>query len=346
VRVRHSALSGGFIALAVLLVTLPARAITVYLAPIVYQDECPDTPNAKQPASTLLNELGTKAFGDSVSFRQTGGAFPAPRSFLEAARLSEAQECHYLLYGYIKKNDYAYYAELKLLSRENKELTATFVSGDDAGHYERLVGDLATKVFNYFRDELGLASKADEPAPRRNSLLIIPAAGYWLSAGSEQARTLSGLGSVTAGLRLIPLYPGFTMGSKVYYLSFGLDLEYAIGMSAPNYENAFLHVGRVRLPVEVNCELSDRSTIAAGLGLLFELDMLVQARKYAATYVGTTAAPGATISLSYIYMISPGASIALGLVADLVAYNPLFVSLSPRIFAVFPLGTPIKEVRK
>jgi hypothetical protein len=281
-----------------------------------------------------------------VSFRQTGGTFPAPRSFLEAARLSEAQDCHYLLYGYVKKNDFAYYAELKLLSRENKELTATFVSGDDAAHYERLVGDLATKVFNYFRDELGLPLKTDEIAPRRNSLLIIPAAGYWLPVGSEQARALSGLGSVTAGLRLIPLYPGFTSGSKVYYLSFGLDLEYAIGMSAPDYENAILHVGRVRLPVEVNCELSDRSTISAGLGLLFELDMLVQARKYADTFVGTTAAPGASISLSYTYMITPSASIALGFVADFAAYDPPFISLSPRIFAVFPLGAPIKEVRK
>ena len=103
---------------------------------------------------------------------------------------------------------------------------------------------------------------------------------------------MSGLGSLTAGLRLIPLYPGFTIGSKVYYFSFGLDLEYAIGMSVPNYENAFLHVGRVRLPFEVNCELSDSSTISVSLGLLFELDMLVQARKYSGTFVGTTAAPG------------------------------------------------------
>ena len=157
---------------------------------------------------------------------------------------------------------------------------------------------------------------------------------------------MSGLALVTAGLRLVPLYPGFTSGSKIYYISFGIDIEYAIGMSAPDYENAFLHVGRVRVPFEVSCELSDRSTISAGLGPLFELDILVQARKYSGTFVGTTAAPGVSLSLSYSYMISPGASIACGLFADFAAYDPLFVSLSPRVFAVFPLGTPFKEAGK
>ena len=120
-----------------------------------------------------------------AGFRPTGGVFPARCSSPgSCSPVSEAQDCHYLLYGYVKKSDYAYYAELKLLSRDNKELSATFVSGDDAEHYERLVGDSATKVFNYFRDELGLASKASTNST--GELLLIPAAGYW-SSGRQRA---------------------------------------------------------------------------------------------------------------------------------------------------------------
>ena len=79
-RIRCRSIIGGCVALALLQVALPARAITVYLAPIVYQDDSsPDTPNTRT-ASTLLIELGTKAFGDRVSFSLTGEAFPAPRS--------------------------------------------------------------------------------------------------------------------------------------------------------------------------------------------------------------------------------------------------------------------------
>jgi hypothetical protein len=335
------------LALALLLAALPARAISVYVAPIVYQDgQDPESRNTEQPAAELLKALDGKASGDLLGFSRTSGELPAPRSFLEAMKLCESRDLSYLLYGYIKKSDYAYYAELKLLSRENKELAVTFVSGDDAGHYDRLIEDLAAKIFAYFRDELGLADKAEKAAPRRNAFSVSPALGYWAPGGSEEAKAITGLGSVTAGLRLVPLYPGFVRGSRRYYLSFGLDLEYALGMSAPGYESSFLHIGRARLPIELNCEVSDRSTISVGFAPLFEMDVLAQSRKYSNADVMATATPGASLSLSYMYEINPSFSIALELVADMAAYTTRFLSLSPRVFARFPLGTPLKEAQQ
>ena len=128
----------------------------------------------------LFQKLASAELNESVSLHKVDGGESPPESYLDAARLSESQGYANLLYGYIKRTSYSYYAEVKLLTRENKDITATFIGGDDDMHYQRLVDDLAAKIVTYIRDDLGMAPLQPRKVPVRNILTIPVYVGYWV----------------------------------------------------------------------------------------------------------------------------------------------------------------------
>lgn len=322
------------LAAALAAVVCPVHGLDVVLAPLAVQDEGAtqsERPGPLRPEVDLLRALEPLQVGDRPLVRRMNPASDsAPRSLLEAARLCEAHGYPQLLYGWLRRTEYALHAEVKLFDREAGEVVAVFFASDDQRHYERLVADVASKITAWFADEMGVAPR---PAAERerNAVRLPWALGAWTALASDWARVTSGLAAVTVGARLVPVTPSFTAGARRGEIAIGLDLEYALGMNEPDYESFFLHMVRVRLTIQVDLEVARRHSLGVGLGPLLAIDTMAQDRLYDRFLVDTAAAAGASFILFYRYALSDRAALGFANVLDVAAYADPLVIYSPRL---------------
>jgi hypothetical protein len=319
--------------------------IDVYLARIPIIDETGNpSPGAEKPYEDLLQAISAALTGDAVKINGVEDS-PAssPLSFLDAARLCQNNEYPYLLYGYLKKSEYSYSAEVKLLERGKNELSAVFFAGDDRDHYERLLADIAAKIKSFFYADAGLAVTEKEKAAEKGLLNLQASLGYWAPLANEWSGMLSGLASAACGVRFIPVRPLFGSGSRSGYVALGSDLEYAIGMNDPSYESYVFNTLKVRLPVEAILDMGGGHSFGFGIGLLFQFDLLFQTRNYTDPYMGITAGVGASFSASYRFRLSDFLALGLSTLLDITGYDPALVVFSPRIFLDFALWNLAKE---
>ncbi len=328
------------IALLFLLSAGGVGAMDIYLAPIVYQDD-EDTAGAelKHPARDMHNRLFSTPIADGVVIHDADvPEGSSPRTFLEAARLCESQGYPYLLYGFVKRTGYSYYAELKLIERARKDLVISFISGDDESHYERLLDDLAAKVTSYVRNDLGMGPPRPEDRPATNIVMLPLSLGYWTPMGGDWSKAMTGLVTADASVRFIPTRPLFHLWSRPCFLALGVDLEYALGTSQPGVENFFLHAAKVRFPVEGFMDFAGGHRIGLGVGPLLEIDTMAKSKQYGTTVVEATVVPGVTFDARYDYVLSSSVSIGFTNIFDLALYaQPLF-TYSPRLTVQIWLG--------
>lgn len=307
-------------------------ALAVYLAPIAYHDESgAESEGSRRPSEDLFRRFVKAELNQSVVFRKVDGAGQSPpESFLDAARLCESQGYSYLLYGFVKRTSYSYYAEVKLLSRERKDIASAFIDSDDDQHYERFVDDLCGKIIAYFRDDLGMGPPRPQDRPARNILTLPVNLGYWTPMGGWNA-SMSGLVCADVGIRFVPMMPLFHIWNTPGFLALGLDAEYGLGMNQPGLEPFFLHAVRLRLPVEAFLDLGNSSRLGLGLGPLLEIDTMLQSRLYSSTLTATTVTPGVSFSIRYQYALSRSLSLGLANILDVAFYSQPLVMFSPRL---------------
>jgi hypothetical protein len=319
------------IACLLLLSTGFAETLTVKVAAFtVIAEEGDEAPSSLKPEKDLVKLLGATPIWGGVEFSLVGDAAAAPLTFLDAARLCELSGDPYLLYGYVRRRESVYSSELKLLSKESKRIVASFVATDGTAHYERMVGDLASKVANYFLSDLGMAPGKPAPAPSRNVFEIPIAAGYWSPTGSW-AESLMGVFCVDLGLRFVPRKPLAGIKSRPLYLGFGLRSEYALGKNKPEYESAYLHRIVAKLPVELFVSMDRESTLGLSLGGIMEFDVFKQDRNYAGMFTQTSSAGGIMASVFYRYALSERAALGFDMEWDSVFYTEPLVTISPRL---------------
>ncbi|HUW42519.1 MAG TPA: hypothetical protein VMV90_16055 [Rectinemataceae bacterium] len=324
-------------------------AFDMRIAPIVFDEGSGAEDSARRvPERDLLERLRSNFRGEKLSFSRLSPAEPgrgslslerrgsAPRTFFEAALMCQATDCSCLLYGYVKRTAYSYYAELKLVAPGGAGPSAVFVGGDDEGHYERLMDDLTAKIARYIRGDLGIGSPG--PRPARNLLSFPASIGYWTPAGFGWNAALAGLVASSVGVRFAPERPLFALWSRPGYVALGLDLEYALGTNQPGLENFYLHAARLRLPVEVMLELGGGHRLGLGAGPLFDADTMLQARKYASTFTETRIECGASLAALYSWDLSRSLSLGFGNIVDFIFYAPPLVVYSPRLSVELHLG--------
>jgi hypothetical protein len=320
-----------------LLVAARGRAMEIHLAPLVFQDET--TAEAQHPSEDLLRRFSVDPLADGVVLRDAVElSGEAPRTYLEAATACESQGYSYLLYGFVKRTEYSYYAELKLLEREHKNVAVAFISGDDSDHYERLMDDLAVKLSGYVRSDLGMAPAPTPREPARDLIALPTSAGWWTPMGGSWSDALAGLATAGMSIRFIPARPLFQLWARPCFLALGLDLAYALGANQPGAEGFFLHAARVRLPVEVYMDLGAGHRVGLGVGPLLEVDAMAKARLYGSTIVTSTVAPGASLSVIYQYTVASAVTVGLANTFDAALYSTPLVSWSPAIMVDLWLG--------
>ncbi len=326
-----------FILLPALWISAPAWGLDVVLARLALLDETGNQAAAPElPHVALFDALSAAVTGDALAVRMAEDSpDAAPQSFLDAAKLCQSRDYPYLLYGYVKKTEFSYSAEVKLLEKEHKELAAVFFAGDDRDHYQRMMADLASKIMGFFYKEAGLKDSGPDTGIERNVLIVPAYAGFWAPLGPDWSGMLAGIASAGGGVRFIPARPLFGSGQRTGYVALGADVEYAIGMNNPGYEGFVVHTLKARTPVEMTLNMAAGHSIGMGLGLLFKVDILSQARNYAEPYLGVTAGMGCSLSASYRYEVDEGFALGFSNVLDLTGYAPALIEYSGRIFVDF-----------
>ena len=337
IRIRRAAAG---VVLTLLLAAGSLGAMEIYLAPISYRDESGvEGAAVRRPGADLLQHFREQAIAEGVSLRDAAESEgSAPGTYLEAARLCESQGYPFLLYGFVKRTDYSYYAELKLLEREGKDVAAAFISSDDGSHYERLIDDLAAKIASYVRTDLGMGPAPTPREPARNLIALPIAAGWWTPMGGRWSAAMTGLVTADVSVRCIPAKPLFQLLRRPCFLALGLDLVYALGASQPGVENFYLHAAKVRLPVEAFMDLGGGHRVGLGIGPLLEVDTLAQAKLYGSTVVSSTVVPGAAVSLIYQYVLISTVTLGLANMFEIALYSQPLFTYSPRVLVHIWLG--------
>jgi hypothetical protein len=317
----------------------PIRAVSfdIYIAPIaVINDASSSTQEQVLPEQDIIKRLESTPIPESVAFKLSSGIDTPPSTFLDAARLCETYEYPYLLYGYLKESEGRYYAEVKLLSREGKNIAASFLSADDSAHYERLISDVCAKIVDYFLVDIALEPVEGRGSVKLNTFEIPFSVGYWTPVG-DWLSVAMGMVSAGCGLRFIPKQPLFVLSSRSMYLGLGLQAAYALGKNQSGFETAFLHCIDVRLPIEFFVDLSQHDRVGAALAALVSFDILSQERKYGGLYTETTQAGGASLSLSYRRALSSTFGIGLECRFDALFYSTPLWRITPMVTANFAL---------
>jgi hypothetical protein len=308
-----------------------AKALSVRIAPLALLGTAADEPGGRsRPDTDLLRKLDSLPLAGSLSFAATDKIESPPLSFLDAARLCESRAYPYLVYGYLRKQESVYSAELKLLSREGKRILAIFVAGDDEEHYERLIADLSDKIAEYFLDELAIAPDNRRGDPERNLFEIPLAAGYW-TPGGAWSKGLMGLFCVDIGLRFIPKRPVVGLKSRPFYIGIGLEGEYSMGRNRPECETSSMHRIQARLPLEFFLGTRGGGELGFALGGLMEFDILKQNRKYGEVHSETRSAGGFLASLMYRRFVSDRFSVGFETEYETIFYSRPLIIASPRI---------------
>jgi|GEM_PF-3252769 len=318
------------------------QAESVRIAPLALVDaEDEVSPEPSRLDRDLLRRLDGMPLSRCLSFFPAGGDFAPPLSFLDAARVCELGGYPYLVYGYLRKRESVYSAELKLLSREAKRIEASFFATDDREHYGRLVEDLARKISDYFLGDLGMDPGGPPPEPRRNVVELPVAAGFWTPSGPWD-EALEGLFCLEAGLRLVPLMPLAGLKSRPLYLGIGLRGEYAVGRARPECETARLHRLLAKLPLEIFLCLDAESSLGLALGGVAEFDILRQERAYSGPYGESRSAGGLSASAAYRYALSDRLRLGLTVEYERVFYSEPLTTLASRLCLEYAFPDPAR----
>lgn len=323
--------------IALVLAAAPARGgIEVYLAPIVFLDESEKPSSAPRSVERSLFEiLSAYSFEEEIAVKPVALA-AAPRSLLEALKLADSKGCPYLIYGYLRRTDYALSLELKLIDRDARAIGAVFFAGDSADRYERLVSDMGTKIAAYLEETFGFEPGGRGESAASDSVWSVPfSVGWWGPCLGSWPDALQGLLRARAGVIFRPRMPAYVKSSKPRQIGAGSDLEYALGMSAPGTEEAMLHSITWRVFADFEADLDEGRRVGVDAGPFLRVDILTQSRKYAAPFVDLAASLGAGGEVRYAWKLSDRISIGLTAGLDLIFYENPLVALSTSVRAEY-----------
>jgi len=284
------------VCMALIFSTAFAAALEVYVAPLYYINEAEDRQEAQNSyQKRLLDELNSVETDLELRFKSTGlYSVNPPQSLLDAITVSRTLHADYLLYGFIAEKDYTIQAELRLLEYETRKVITTFYAMDEKGQEERLIENIANKVYRFIDDTFNIPI-IEEP-PQFAHLSIPASIGYWTPTASW-FDYLIGTFTINGGVRLQPSDHLFISRGFVYSVSAGLNVSYRMGVG--NVYSAFSHGLTFAVPVLLHQKLNDENDIYYGVGLLYSLEFFNVKKPYEDPQVERYAAAGVLVQGGY-----------------------------------------------
>ncbi len=267
-----------------------------------------------------------------------------PKSILDTALLSEAENSDFILYGFLKVTGNYYDFEVKLYDRVEGEIKTIFYAKNTTSDYDELVRTMSMRIVTYFYKTLGVTKRIEEESKESGVIDIESGLGYWIPF-DPLAESLIGLVSVHLSSSLTPMDPLFKWDIFTFALSYGIGGDYSLGMSREGFESYFLHSVRAGFPVTLSAIWHYRNKIILQIVPELQLDILVQDRLYESVVREKSAAFSLSASLGYEYLFTEK-RLSLGFATRLhtAFYENILFSIEPTFYCRYRFNPANKGI--
>jgi hypothetical protein len=223
-----------------------------------------------------------------------------------------------------------------------REIRISFYAMDDAGHYERMLTDLALKIVAYFNDTFKL-----EILPQKEEYMhiYIPVAlGYWTPVGNDWHNLLIGITALHGGIKFIPNDNLAVIYGRRTYLSTGLELSYRLGVGSDASYKSFYHDVLMTIPLRFHTRLAERHEVFCSVGFLYALDFLSVTQKYESSDIKVYGNLGFSLGLGYTFRFDERLNFFFENTVDFQFMDNPIISYSPKIGIEMKIFT--KEIQR
>ncbi len=265
-----------------------------------------------------------------------------PKSILDTALLSEADNSDFILYGFLKVTGDYYDFEVKLYDREAGEIKTVFYAKNTTLGYQELVQTMSDRIIIYFYKILGVPKRIKVESKERGVIDIESGLGYWFPF-DPWADSLMGLVSVHINSSLTPVNPLFKWDIFTFALGYGIGVDYSLGMNKERFESYSLHSIRMGFPVTVSALWYYRNKIIFQLAPELQLDILVQERLYGSVVSEKSTAFSLSASIGYEYLFTDK-QLSLGFATRLhtAFYKNILISIEPSFYCRYRFNPMVK----
>lgn len=204
-----------------------------------------------------------------------------PVTIVDANKICVSEKIDYLIYGFIKKNDKSWIAEIKLYDSNEKKIKKEFFASDNLEHYERFINNLCQNILFGIEEITGFSKEELKKEETRDMEVNIPASVfYWTPIDSKWGNKILGIAGLNVGVEFYPRQKAIVAKEKLIDLSLRLNLSWDMGINKKETYPLVLNTIAVSLPVLLHVHVDKKHSLYAGFGLVYELELMKIRPKY------------------------------------------------------------------
>lgn len=318
--------------LGLIVLSINCWAFDLKVANIYHIQNAEGAEELKNISGKLIKEMNVSDIQGALGIGKTKSD-SMPKSILEVRTLCSDEDIDFLLYGYIKSDEYSHDMELKLYDHSSGKTQRVFYSKNNVDNYNDLILTMADRVIDYLYNDLGLVQ--EKVLNNEGFITHEYGLGYWFPLNSYSESTLS-LVMVHAGFSFYPKEQLFDFYNMGVTSGFGLTLDYSIGMNKKEYESFVLHGFKIGIPGYLRVLHSQRNIFIFNITPGINIETVAQDRLYGSLHTETTSAFLLSTGLSYEYLVGDkDYSFGIGVNNSYSFYEELSIALSSHIFIKF-----------
>lgn len=260
-----------------------AFATEIKTAPLaVYDGNGNKTTAPFSPSKAINAELEKHWFEGLVSFANIAETkYGIPVTIIDANKICVSEKSDYLIYGYVKKNETSWFAEIKLYDANEKKIVKEFFAGDSLDNYERFIKVLCQNILSGIEEITGINQDELKQEKTRPMELRIPASlFYWSPIDGAWSDKILGIAGLNAGVEFYPPFPINIFSGKLVDFSTRLNLSWDIGINHKTTYPLVINTVALSAPVFLHVHYNERHSIYAGLGFAYELELMTIRSKH------------------------------------------------------------------
>lgn len=258
-------------------------ASEIMIAPLAVYDGNGDKISApSNPSEELHREFKTHWFEGLINFHCLDQSRTmVPVTIIDANKICVKESADYLIYGYIKKNENSWQAEIKLFSYSEKKIIREFFASDGIDHYERMLSVLSGNILCGIEEVTGLdQDKLIEEKTRPMEFRIPASIFYWNPVDNGWGKTILGMAGLNTGFELYPAQSLKIRNSKLFDYSVRFNLAWEIAKNKKNTYPLLMNTIEMVLPFLVHVHFDDSNSLYGGTGFGYEIEMMKIKPKY------------------------------------------------------------------
>jgi len=264
-------------------IPLASFASEIKVAPFaVYDSDGNKAAPPVNPSKAVHAELEKHWFEGLVNFsRLSESEAGTPVTIIEANKICESLKADYLLYGYIKKNETSWMADIKLYDAAKKKIAKEFFASDGADHYDRMLDVLCRNILSGIEETTGLnQDELKKEKTRPMELNVATSLFYWSPIDGGWGNKILGIAGVNAGLEFYPPQPIVALNGKLIDFSAKLNLMWDIGVNKKGSYPLVINSMAISLPAFMRIHFTERHSTYVGLGLSYGIEFMSIRPKY------------------------------------------------------------------